>query len=79
MSSVIPLFREPAADVLVSPQLRPYSVTITIGRHVQDMHVMAFKSCDAITTAIDLYFDGEYEMPDSMTVKANPANVLRAA
>ena len=79
MSSVLPLFREPAAEVLVSPMLRPVCVTITIGREVHELHVLAFKSCDAISSAIDLFFDGEYEMPDEMSIKAHPANVLRAA
>ena len=79
MSSVLPLFREPAADVLVSPQPRPYSVTITIGRESFEIYVLAFKACDAVCNAIDLFFDGEYEMPDSMSIKAHPANVLRAA
>lgn len=43
------------------------------------MHVLAFKSVDAITSALDIFFDGECEMPDGMNVKASPANVLRAA
>ncbi len=82
MSSVLPLFSD-LHDALnpaqVSPMLRPYSVTITIGREIHELHVLAFKSCDAIASAIDLFFDGEYEMPDAMSVKAHPANVLRAA
>ena len=79
MSSVLPLFLEKTAEVMVAPKLHPFLVTITIGRESTELTVLAFKSCDAITTAIDLFFDGEYEMPDSMTVKAHPANVLRAA
>ena len=79
MSSVLPLFREKTAEVMVSPQLRPFLVTITIGREIHEMHVLAFKSCDAVCNAIDLFFDGEYEMPDSMSIKAHPANILRAA
>ena len=71
--------RAPVADVQVSPRLRPYSVTITIGREVHELNVLAFKSCDAVCNAIDLFFDGEYEMPDSMSIKARPSNVLRAA
>ena len=82
MSNVSPLFRElgeALSPVQVSPQLRPYSVTITIGREIHELHVLAFKSCDAICNAIDLFFDGEYEMPDAMSIKAHPANLLRAA
>lgn len=79
MSAILPLFREREADVLVSPRLRPYSVTITIGRESTEIYVVAFKSCDAICNAIDLFFDGEYEMPDAMSIKAHPANLLRAA
>lgn len=79
MTSVLPLFSKPAADVQASPQMRPYLVTITIGRAALELHVLAFKSCDAICLAIDLHFDGEYEMPESMSIQALPANVLRAA
>lgn len=80
--SVVQIFREFAEainQVHVSPMLRPFAVTITIGRQVHELHVLAFKSCDAISSAIDIYFDGEYEMPDEMSIKARPANVLRAA
>ena len=84
MNNVHPLLREALAPfapapVNVSPQLRPYCVTITIGREINELHVLAFKSCDAIASALDLYFDGEYEMPEAMSVKAHPANLLRAA
>ena len=82
MSAILPLFRDlhdALNPVHVSPQLRPYSVTITIGREIHELTVLAFKSCDAVCNAIDLFFDGEYEMPDAMSIKAHPANLLRAA
>ena len=75
----VPMYRNDlATDVLVSP-CRPYSVTLRFGGKRHDMHVLAFKSCDAIANALDLLFDGEFEMPDGMQISAHPANVLRAA
>ena len=75
----VPMFRNDlATDVLVSP-CRPYSVTLHFDGKRHDMHVLAFKSCDAIATVLDLMFDGDQEMPESMSIKAHPANVLRAA
>ena len=67
------------APVGVSPALRPFAVTMTFDGQCHEITVLAFKSCDAICYAIDTYFDGSDEMPDGMTVKASPANLLRAA
>lgn len=69
----------PAPAVFVSPVLRPFFVTISFGAERHELNVLAFKSCDAISSAIDLFFDGEYEMPDAMSIKARPANVLTRA
>ena len=68
-----------APAVFVSPVLRPFFVTLSFGAERHELNVLAFKSCDAISSALDLFFDGEYEMPDAMSIKARPANVLRAA
>lgn len=69
----------PAPAVFVSPVLRPFFVTLSFGVERHELNVLAFKSCDAISCALDLFFDGEYEMPEAMSIKARPANVLRAA
>lgn len=79
MNTILPSFRKPAADALASPMLRPFSVSLSFDGERHDLHILAFKACDAISNALDLFFDGEYEMPDSLSIKAHPANVLRAA
>lgn len=87
MSSVLPLFRdclrEGFAPVKLAettlPELRSFSVTMCFEGQTHHKHVKAFKSADAISTALNDFFCGESEMPDEMSVKAHPANVLRAA
>ena len=82
MNNVLPMLqgiRNAQNEVRISPMLRPYIVTMTINSERHEINVLAFKSCDAICNVIDMYFDGEYEMPDSMSIKESPANVLRAA
>lgn len=82
MSNVLPMFRGQgslASPVAVSQMLRPYRVTIAFNGERHELNVLAFKSCDAICSAIELFFDGEYEMPDGMRIDAQPANVLPRA
>lgn len=79
MNTILPSFRKPAADALASPMLRPFSVSLSFDGERHDLHILAFKACDAVASALDMFFDGECEMPDGMNVKASPDNVLRAA
>lgn len=68
-----------AAQVTVRRSCAWFLVELAFNGESHALHVLAFKSVDAITSALDMFFDGELEMPDGMNVKAHPANVLRAA
>jgi len=69
------------APVKVSPTLRPYVVSIYIGQNrPEELNVVAFTSCDAITKAIDIYFDGEDPLPsEGMEIVVHPRNLLPSA
>lgn len=69
----------PSPVVFVSPALRPFAVSLYFNGERHVLNVLAFKSCDAICSAVELFFDGEYEMPDGMKIDAQPANVLPRA
>ena len=83
MSSVIPLFRECLRDgftpVSVLPELRTFSVTLCFNGQTHHMLVDAFKSADAISSALNDFFNGDCEMPDVMSVQAIPLDEMRAA
>lgn len=86
MNNIHPLFRPalapfaPAA-VRVSPALRPFAVSITIGGTKHELNVRAFTSCDAISNAFDIFFDGGDEtMPEGgMRVEVAPVHLLPRA
>ncbi|AEV24600.1 hypothetical protein Dsui_0180 [Azospira oryzae PS] len=88
MNNVHPLFRgviapfAPATTpaVKVAPGLRPFAVSIRIAGKPEVINVLAFTTCDAITTAIDIYFDGAEAMPtDGLEIEACPINILPSA
>lgn len=84
MSNIHPLFRTalapfaPAPAVRVSPALRPFAVTLTIGGTKHELSVVAFTSCDAISRAFDAFFDdGDETMPEGgMKVEVAPVHLL---
>ena len=81
MNNVHPLTAEARKPFIrqIAPQRRVFEVQIKTGAEEETINVMAFTSCDAITMAIDIFFDGEDLMPtDGMTIRANPAQ-LKAA
>ncbi len=48
---------------MASKSSRVFEVELHIGAKSETLNVLAFTSCDAITRAIDIYFDGEDPMP----------------
>lgn len=86
MNNVHPLFKAALAPVFsmaavsVSPTLHAFDVRIWINGELHELNVMAFTSCDAITKAIDIYFDGEEAMPEGLEISARPyGQIPRAA
>ena len=82
MNNIRPFFRSASAPapVKVSPVLRPFSVSIRAGSQPHVVNVLAFTSCDAICSAIDIFFDGNEPMPaDGLEVSAHPMNLLPSA
>jgi hypothetical protein len=83
MNNVHPLFKTALAPItprMPAKGTRPFAVRFTIGAEVHDLNVIAFTSCDAICMAIDIFFDGEDNMPvDGMKVDVHPMNFLPAA
>lgn len=83
MNNVHPLFKTalvPIAPRMPAKGTRPFAVRFTIGAEVHDLNVIAFTSCDAICMAIDIFFDGEDNVPvDGMKVDVHPINVLPSA
>lgn len=76
MPSITPLFRDalsplaPATE-MVSPARRPFAVSIWIAGKPQTINVFAFTACDAIASAIDIFFDGDEPMPvDGLRIEA---------
>lgn len=86
MNNVHQLFRPaiaqfaPAPAVKVSPVMRPFAVFIRIAGKTHELNVLAFTSCDAICTAIEIFFDGDDPMPSSgLQIEAHPINFLPSA
>lgn len=81
MNNVHPLSAEARKPFIrqIAPRKRVFEVVITIGAKAESINVLAFTSCDAISMAIDIYFDGEDPLPtEGMTIRATPAQ-LKAA
>lgn len=83
MGSIHPLFRQAAANssALIAPAMKPFKVRIGTGTNASyELSIMAFTACDAITKAIDIYFDGDDEMPTAgLVVDAEPLNFIPQA
>lgn len=81
MCIVHPLFRQvPQVVADLAATRQPFAVEIR-GVGVQEtLNVMAFTPFDAITMAIDLFFDGSYPMPTAgLDVSARPMGGLPCA
>jgi len=81
MNNVHPLFKTALASITPrkQPGLKPFCVSIRFNGQTHELNTVAFTACDAITRAIDLYFDGEEVMPDDLRIEAQPMNLLPAA
>jgi hypothetical protein len=83
MGSIHPLFHSAAANssALTAPAMKPFKVRIGTGTsQTYELSIMAFTACDAITKAIDIYFDGDEEMPSAgLVVDAEPLNLIPQA
>lgn len=57
----------------LATETKPYHVQIRIGSDLRELDVLAFTTCDAITQAIDIYFDGDETMPtEGLEIMAYP-------
>lgn len=81
MNNIHPIFKAALAPVAPRPQsdLNPFSVSIRFNGQTHQLNTVAFTACDAITRAIDIFFDGEEVMPDDLRIEARPMNLLPAA
>lgn len=81
MNNIHPLFRNAMAPFAPLPQVtQPFAVTLRMGQKTETINVLAFTTCDAICTAIDIYFDGEEAMPtEGLSIEARPMNLLPSA
>lgn len=89
MNNVHPIFRQALSNVIplatvvadAAKALKPFVVSIYIGqRSPEEISVLAFTSCDAICKAIEIYFDGDEQMPEDMAIVAHPIyNLPKAA
>ena len=72
MSTIHPLFHDALRAIApVSTLVRPYTVTLRMAGHSEQVNILAQNACDAITSFIDTYFDGEDCMPpDGMAIDA---------
>lgn len=79
MSNIHPLFREALAP-FAPPAMRPFAVSIRTGAKPEEINVMAASSGDAITKAVDIFFDADgVAPPDGLTISASPIpNLPRA-
>lgn len=78
-SNIHPLFKAalaPFAPPAVG--LKPFSVCLTFNGQAHELNTVAFTACDAISRAIDIYFDGDEPMPADLRIEANPLNLLAA-
>lgn len=70
----------PAPAVFVSPTLRPFAVSFQFAGQLHEINVLAYTSCDATCSAIDMFFDGTEEMPvGGLEIRVSPINVLPRA
>jgi hypothetical protein len=84
MNNVHPIFKDALVSVMPKshPAIHPraYAVTIWIDGKPEEVNVVAFTTCDAICSAIDIFFDGEDPMPsDHLEIKAFPIDYLPRA
>lgn len=81
MSNIQPLFRKSIAPFApVARVTQPFAVTLRMGKKTETINVLAFTTCDAICTAIEIYFDGDEPMPtDGLSIDARPMNLLPGA
>ena len=81
MKTIHPLFHGALRAITpVSKSVRPYAVTLRMLDKIETVNILAFTACDAITRVIDIYFDGEDNMPiDGLAIDARPMNILRSA
>ena len=81
MNNIHPLFHGALRAISpASQELKPFAVTLRMADKTEAINVLAFTACDAITRAIDIYFDGEDQMPmDGLAIDAKPMNLLRSA
>lgn len=81
MNNVHPLFKTALAPIAPSlqPGLKPFCVSIRFNGENRELNTLAFTACDAIVSAIDIYFDGEETMPNDLRIEAHPMNLLPAA
>lgn len=73
-------FAEEAADFeRMAPTQRAFTVTVKTAAGTEQINVIAFTTCDAITRAIDILFDGDQPMPvDGLVISAAPFVSLAA-
>lgn len=70
----------PAPVVFVSPVLRTFAVSFRFAGELHEINVLAFTSCDATCSAIDMFFDGDEEMPvGGLEIKVSPINAVPRA
>ena len=79
MKTIHPLFHDALRAISITcPAMQPYAVTIRVVGKTESINIIASNACDAITRAIDIYFDGD-DMPDGLAIDARPMNILRNA
>lgn len=79
MNTIHPLFQDALRTIApTGPAMQPYAVTIRMVGKTEAINIIASNACDAITRAVDIYFDGD-DMPDGLAIDARPMNILRNA
>lgn len=71
-SNIHPLFK--AAIAPFSPPavgLKPFSVCLTFNGQAHELNTVAFTACDAISRAVEIYFDGDEAMPIELRAEAH--------
>lgn len=81
MNNIHPLFHGALRGISqASLPLQPYAVTLRMADKTEVVNILGINASDAITRAIDIYFDGEDQMPfDGLAIDAKPMNLLRSA
>lgn len=77
MGSIHPIFRAAAAagGNPIVQALRQFRVSVRAGARPDEVTVLAFTACDAITMALDMLFDGDEPMPpDGLVLAAHPVD-----